>query len=79
LKGEITEPVISHSTKTVTMTRIVSASGSAGRARTAATACCPAAEIGSAGLASVISQVPGATATGPLARVIPGRSASRPA
>ena len=53
----------------------------AGKARTAVTACCPAAEIGSAGLASVISQVPGARATGPLAWAIPGSypGASRPA
>ena len=83
LIGKITEPVSSHSTSAVTMTRIARATGAsvaaidapwsaksaadpptrtaagAGSARTAVTARCPAAEIGSAGLASLISQVPG--------------------
>ena len=96
LIGKITEPVSSHSTSAVTMTRIARATGSvaaidapwsaksaadpptrtaagAGSARTAVTARCPAAEMGSAGLASLISQVPGASWAGELARVIPGR------
>jgi hypothetical protein len=51
----------------------------AGRARTASTACCPAGEIGSAGLASLISHVPGASCTGALAWVIPGTLARRAA
>ncbi len=48
-----------------------------GVARTAATAFCPAAEIGSAWLSSLISHVPGASCTGALAPMIPGSRARR--
>ena len=50
----------------------------AGRARTALTACWPAGEIGSAGLASLISHVPGASCAGALAWVMPGSLARLP-